>query len=272
MLVYKYRSNYLRDIDLLSKSIIFAPNRQNLNDPFEGLISPNLFHKFYLKSSIISEQEIILNIIINNIEITKNFGIYSLSETWANELLWANYTNSHKGFCIEYNLGDLVDIYTNYLFPGIIKVNYKKKFPLYSLKEIKDRDMIKTEKEKSIDQLKLFIGTKSLAWKYEKEIRIIFEYYGEQNIKRGAINSIIFGVRASETDICYTIKKLPKGTKYYKIILGDDYKFNKKEIYLTRKDKIVERTYLNFFVKDKIDTDILLYQKEGKIYEIAYFY
>ena len=39
----------------------------------------------------------------------KKIGIYSLSKTFIDELLWAHYGNSHKGFCIEYDLDILLN-------------------------------------------------------------------------------------------------------------------------------------------------------------------
>lgn len=35
-------------------------------------------------------------------------GIFSLSKRYDDELLWAHYSNSHKGFCIEYDLDQLL--------------------------------------------------------------------------------------------------------------------------------------------------------------------
>ena len=40
----------------------------------------------------------------------KSYGIYSLSKTAIDELLWAYYANSHQGFCIEYDQEVLLQI------------------------------------------------------------------------------------------------------------------------------------------------------------------
>ena len=39
MRLYKYRSNFKRDLRTLSKGQIYAPTYDNLNDPFEGIFN-----------------------------------------------------------------------------------------------------------------------------------------------------------------------------------------------------------------------------------------
>jgi hypothetical protein len=48
MITYKYRSYYKRDIELLSSSKIYVPDKTDLNDPYEGLIEPIVFEEFDL--------------------------------------------------------------------------------------------------------------------------------------------------------------------------------------------------------------------------------
>jgi hypothetical protein len=38
MIMYKYRSNYERDIELLKQGKIYVPPIEKLNEPFEGLL------------------------------------------------------------------------------------------------------------------------------------------------------------------------------------------------------------------------------------------
>jgi len=42
---------------------------------------------------------------------SKKIGIFSLSKKYDDELLWAHYANSHKGFCIEYDLEILLKLF-----------------------------------------------------------------------------------------------------------------------------------------------------------------
>ena len=42
------------------------------------------------------------------LEMRKTVGIYSLSRTPYDELMWSHYGESHEGFCIEYDLERLI--------------------------------------------------------------------------------------------------------------------------------------------------------------------
>jgi hypothetical protein len=152
-------------------------------------------------------------------------GIYSLSRIYNNELLWAHYSNSHKGFCIEFDSVKLMDLYYQTSknianFVNLINVEYKKATPKLSLNDVTK----KTNNEKIIAKI---LGSKSLAWKYEDEIRLVFEGTGEKYINFKAIKSIIFGARATKKDMDYTINTIPFNTNYYKMELDKSYGMNK---------------------------------------------
>ena len=103
---YKYRANFAdekgnrRDTDSLIKGELYAPKMKDLNDPFEGSVELPLSqeHEHWVTPLL---QE------------SYRAGVYSMSkrkeeeEYPCNELLWAHYANSHKGFCIEYDLDEL---------------------------------------------------------------------------------------------------------------------------------------------------------------------
>jgi len=225
MNVYKFRYNYKRDIKSLSKARIFTPNMYNLNDPFEGIITPKIFQDYeilrpHLKTSDYERKIFLHKKLLIQIG---NTGIYTLSKTWNNELLWSHYSDSHKGFCIEYDLDNLIMKKTKTLiFPKIINIEYSKEPPIYTLQGTGD---IETR------IIKVLAGTKSKSWKYEKEIRIIFMECGEQEINPKAIKSIIFGLHASDKDINYTFNIMKNDVKYYKIeVKNNSYKLIKKKI------------------------------------------
>jgi len=48
MKAYKYCSNYGLVIKPLSRSRIYAPNKQQLNDPFEGMVTKKIFDDYEL--------------------------------------------------------------------------------------------------------------------------------------------------------------------------------------------------------------------------------
>ena len=225
MKVYKYRSNYKRDLENLLNGKIYTSNMAGLNDPFEGIITPKIFEDYETIKSYFDPKQFEYKISLHKklIDQIKNVGIYSLSKTWKKELLWSHYSDSHKGFCIEYEINDLIlEESKSIIFPKIINVNYLKEPPIYSLQDSDNLDY---------KILQTLAGTKSKPWKYEKEIRIIFMEYGEKKINTNAIISIIFGLHASDEDINHTMKLLEYNIKYYKIELQkNSYKLTRKRI------------------------------------------
>lgn len=122
-------------------------------------------------------------------------GIYSLSRPKSdeafpnNELLWAHYANSHKGFCIEYDLDILANNKSrDFDISDTINVSYHDDRP----------EVVKTD-DISNARKKVF-GTKSLAWEYENEVRLVFKNSGLKPIAKGAITAVYFGLNISLDD------------------------------------------------------------------------
>lgn len=90
-------------------------------------------------------------------------GVFSLTRSWDNTLMWSHYTNSHKGFCIGFNRNSP-------LFKKEIKVNGSQ-FSLKPVEYSENRIKIPIERGMKIDPN--FLLTKSIDWKYEKEERLI---------------------------------------------------------------------------------------------------
>ncbi len=121
MRVFKYRGGdeeiFKRDLFAIEKNYFWGSNFKQLNDPYETLISSDKFKsitKTFVKLvSKNSEQELekVHEALDNVINRGKEIGIYSLSATYNDELLWAHYANSHQGFCIEYDLDLLLESY-----------------------------------------------------------------------------------------------------------------------------------------------------------------
>jgi hypothetical protein len=131
---------------------IYATDKAGLNDPHEGLIEPLILKQFSQLKTIFAKAKELLNVDFVKIENASekvlvsfdnvldkinNIGIYSLSRSYKNELLWAHYSNSHKGFCIEYDLDYLVDYYyrdkKSINFVDIVNVKYQKKPPMVDM-------------------------------------------------------------------------------------------------------------------------------------------
>lgn len=224
---YKYRANLAdekgkcRDTDSLIKGELYAPKMKDLNDPFEGSVElPNADSEDYWVTPLLQQ--------------SYSAGVYSMSkrkegeEYPCNELLWAHYANSHKGFCIEYDLDKLDACITD----GIdyrINVVYQENKPTISPDEQTDKKIEKA------------FSTKSLAWIYENEFRLIFSSSGVKKIAFEAIRAIYFGLNmplAERNAIVNGLKD--KGIEFYQIErVGKDYKLSANKLLFDYSHEIV---------------------------------
>lgn len=232
---YKYRSGngvfdkdgnsiFVRDIATIAKNQIFLPARRNLNDPTEGIYNDLPFkaflNTFKMYSKNVQEQY------EKFIEKLENVGVYSLSKTFNNELLWTYYASAHTGFAIEYDLDKLEQsLNHNQYIQQFIKldVDYLEKIPQIDISIFK----------KDVNEvLKRCIGTKSISWSHENELRLIFENTGLFEIDFRAVSAIYFGCRMPEKDIDYIMNELKgRGLNYYKMVnVENSYRFEAKPI------------------------------------------
>lgn len=243
MLVYKYRGGnneiFKRDLKSIEKNYFWSSCIDDLNDPCETLISSRKFIKitnwlsqFFGKKTY----EALLEVIYSLESLTSknpNLGIFSLSKTFNDELLWAHYANKHKGFCIEYDLNLLLDSF-NPEKAYSYSVIYKNKVPEVSFYDL-------SKKDDSI--IRKMCSIKSRRWEYEKEHRIITNIYGEQQYDFNALKSIYFGLRIdpNEKDSIFNILK-ERDIKFYQMQrIENSYKFEGKQII---NPYFVEDTYL----------------------------
>ena len=268
---YKYRGGndkvFERDLESLENNYFWAPNRLGLNDPCETLVSAEMLKRqidglaksFRLDKSSVEHLYLALDDLMDR---RSKVGIYSLSTSFDHELLWALYANSHKGFCIQYDLNILINqnIYQQlHIFP----VDYKNELPSISIKDI--------SKEKEWLFRKLF-GTKSKLWNYEDEVRIISDKIGENDYDYSAVTTIYFGYRMLDQHKKEMMGRLQgRGVKYFQMYLEDNsYRFRKISVediygnvqpYLSQISKktgtisyeIIDKTYLQYAKKGTID-------------------
>lgn len=130
-------------------------------------------------------------------------GIFSLSETSENQLMWSHYAEDAKGiaigFAVEPNT-KLID------YNHCVKVNYSDTLPAFTGKGFLNQisffmdDYGRPYSEQKISftdpTFKLAISTKSTDWSYEKEWRYVEEQSGVYPLP-GKITEIVFGLRCS---------------------------------------------------------------------------
>jgi hypothetical protein len=218
MLVYKYRgSAFDRDLESLQNNQFWASHTKQLNDPCEGLVGISSYEaELETLKSIFPQQAkhtVLLNQCFQNIIDMKDqkLGILSLSKNYNDELLWAHYADSHKGFCIEYDLDKLIkQHHQNHKY---FEVNYIDNPPDISLSNILSKD----DGNSLVRQM---LGYKSKRWEYENEIRVITENYGLNIYDFRAVKSIYFGLRMSEHEILKVMKALKgRNVNYFKMSL-----------------------------------------------------
>lgn len=224
MRVFKYRGGdeevFSRDLSSLEQDYFWSPNYDNLNDPCEGLV---------LTDQVFEQLDVLNNMFGNTVQtsfisldsvkeafrdliaIKDKSGIYSLSKTFTDELLWAHYANSHNGFCIEYDLDKLCEFEgTKY---SIFDVLYQNKPPIMNVDS-----MFTSDAQNEI--LQKLTSVKSKRWEYEEEIRIITPSEGKQYYDFRAVRSIYFGLRMKKKNIRLIMETLQgRGIKYFQMQL-----------------------------------------------------
>jgi len=255
MKVYKYRSlsTLDRDLKILKRNQIYATPVKELNDPFEAscnevisklVIDLNPFPSFESSQLIKTMEDLSAH--------KDKIGVYSLSKIYTDQLLWALYSESYKGYCIEY---DIEKLKSNYLSPKIVDqyiVKYEPEIPILTPEDIGQPTFIE----------KLY-ATKSPRWIDEEEIRLIFNSPYLKEYPADALCSICFGMRMPPKErrkIIHSIKNLD--IVYYEIyMVSNSYKLERRKI-----SKDIIEGYLKGKCLSKTDksnqTDNLILEKQ----------
>lgn len=132
-------------------------------------------------------------------------GIFSLSETDTNQLMWAHYGGESKGLALGFEVTEgskLAD--DDYCLP----VNYSNELPKFDPKELMTTVSMKFGNDKTEVNFKvpftdptfrMCVSTKPTDWDYEKEWRYIDECDGLHPFP-GKLTEVVFGLRCSEQD------------------------------------------------------------------------
>jgi len=304
---YKYRANLesdgYRDIESLLKNEFYAPTFSELNDPFEGsyddLIGDTVQEIKKLTLGFRTEE---IDRQWRDFQDYKNtLGIYSLElnskniDSPINELLWAHYANGHRGFCIDYDIDKLISSYETHYEINKTGVVYQSICPKLKIEDLSNSEFV---------YQKMF-GTKSAAWIYENEIRLIFDTSGIKSYHPSALKSVYFGLNMDVQRQNEIIKGLENNdVRFYKMekinrtyhlkatlisenkrhikdrLSSLDYKIMKtthnptvENFHVLLLSPIREKSYLEHFVKKFREeyatkqSNILLYDDE-KIYDL----
>lgn len=191
--LYKYVSNTLPEtISSMASGNLFLKTPRCLNDPCEcplvidmdsltelstkGLVIPNLsnnqfhnmlsisacetiFPKVYKESLDANRKKATIDAMQQMEHIRNRLFIGALSARKNSMLMWSHYGNSHKGFCLGYNVQNLIDTHKYLLLPVI----YSDTIPYIDPKVAIETNTLPL----------ISIATKSKDWSYEEEWRIV---------------------------------------------------------------------------------------------------
>jgi hypothetical protein len=141
-----------REIDAIVNNYIWCSEFLNLNDPMEG--------DFNLTKRLKKTPDI--QVVLDSITTGKTtVGIASLSDTFANDLMWTHYAANWTGICVEYRAKKLVAA-----LPGdttIVRMAYNERPSEVGLRDSKDIE----------EAVKKVFSQKKFNWAYEREWRVL---------------------------------------------------------------------------------------------------
>lgn len=204
-LAYKYRSGdpstLSRDLKSLAEAKFYAANRQTLNDPFEGRFDrASIDAQFSALKRLVADAVPRASGSLDDMSraaeellaFVDKSGVFSLSYNPLQELIWAHYGGSHRGFCIGYDTQKLVDFEPN--VHHVLDVQYSNAAPT-----VASTDLILPDSPISI--LRKMLGVKSKPWEYEEEVRVITEPAGLHDHDYRAVKVVYFGLHCPESTI-----------------------------------------------------------------------
>jgi len=241
--LYKYRNwndPYHRKI--LEENEIFFPSAQKFNDPFDSTFrfrfksNKDLYDSFckFDPSMNCRKKAELKDKLKNNPNLYKqlleqypmqdfcNHGIFTLSETKDNIIMWSHYSDSHQGFCVGFDIQKLKEYIDLKGYPNDRNmIKYKKNYPFFNPLD-----------QNNSEEIIRLLYIKSKNWKYEKEYRIILGNKKNEVIKIGdnIIVEVILGYSISPNhreEIIHTLKSKNQKIKLYQAVL-DENKFGLK--------------------------------------------
>jgi len=182
---YKYRPFDDRSISMLANNQLYFTSPPEFNDPFDCAAQEDIFEGLLQTINEMKKYPSMSTIMEMQYKVLQNIGILTLTKCPDSILMWAHYTDNHKGFCLGFKNNPGLD--------SIKPVNYVTNRPKntayqYTSMEDKNCDAILA---KFITEL---IYTKYIDWRYEEEWRAIGNN-GTFTYPVDCLDRVIFGVK-----------------------------------------------------------------------------
>lgn len=225
-IAFKYRSGdgvtLQRDLSSLRECQFYAGTREALNDPFEGR-----FDRAELDTqlAVIKSAAALLNAqltgsldeVSNSIDEVLAFvdkcGVFSMSYTPLNELIWAHYGGSHTGFCIGYDIELLKSFEPSQHI--CLDVTYGDCAPAVHAKDL----LIEKTPGRVLQKI---LGSKSSPWRYEEEVRLVTTPPGLHEHDFRAVKEVYFGLRCPQRTRSAVMEALAGRGIAYKQVFSPD--------------------------------------------------
>jgi hypothetical protein len=221
-LAFKYRSGdpstLDRDLKSLFDAVFYASSRAFLNDPFEGRFDRSpLDGQLALLRALLTRGgpnaaplSAVESAIDDVLRFVDKCGVFSLSYNPLNELIWAHYGGSHKGFCIGYDLQRLTEFEPNKHYR--LDVEYSDASPVLSSADL----LASATAEKTLQRI---LGVKSTAWRYEEEVRVVTTPAALHEHDYRAVKKVFFGLRCPESTRLAVMNTLAgRGVTYEQVV------------------------------------------------------
>jgi len=144
--------------------------------------------------------------------ILRRYRVYCLGPDVGNFLMWAHYSDSHKGICLEFSL-------RNDVMCAALPCEYLDEFPVMKLHSLEDADALR------------ILLAKAEPWRYERECRIVAQERkhaidtgtlmtddGYLKLPKGALVSVIVGCNGDFKKVESLVRTLAPDVKVKRAI------------------------------------------------------
>lgn len=190
---------------ILENESFSVKNINQYNDPYEG----RWVQRIFKRKSDIGEDGVICDLnetLYYTVKLREMLKLTCFSELNNIDLMWSHYAQSHKGFCLEFEVDEAEECSTEghlfFLSSDVSGYAFRKVRYADALPELAHYEG--DSKDHKVERVLQCLSTKSMRWSYECEYRYIFHAnktteFISYNSK--LLTAIIVGAKAEQDDI-----------------------------------------------------------------------